>query len=786
MRWRKVLGDLAQYRLQLGLVVLVLALGISTVIAAMNARAILQREIAVSYASARSPDIALWIDRVDARQVAAVQREDGVAGVDARRVINSRIAARDGSWLPLRLVIRAEIPTGGLARTHLHGARLSADAAALFIDQSAETLVDTAAPLRLRKRSGETVIVPLAGLLHDTSVAPSTQERMVYGFATPALAAVLDYPTELDQLLVKMEYRDSVAGAAQLGNRIADALARDGPRPARVEVLPGAHPHAPLMNAMLRVLAVFTALGFACSAALAGYLMSALMRREVVQVGVMKALGARTGQVAAQYLALALPLALLAIAIGMLAGGALGRALAAYEMEVLNIDVASWAIPAALFWQELALAAAIPLVALALPIARAACLTPRAAIQDPGIILQPLSARLASRWLAIPGRVAATLAMRNVFRRPWRLLVMALALGAGGALLLTSKTNYQSLMGAIDASLAQDAHDAEVHLQRPGPSAELEAIAAAVPEAAIAEAWRRAGVSLARDAAPGNVQVEEKRFTLVGHPEGSRLFTARIVEGRAARAVASDEVVANRSLLQLHPELRVGSEVSIQFRERRAPVRIVGFVGQIGAPVVYAGFPAFDAVTGLGDSAYAVRARSREGVSPEALAAALDQAFLDARRAPAQVITRTMIRDSLDEHFQVVGGVVRMVALTAALVGALVLAATAAFNVIDRRREIGILRAVGARPRRILGLLCIEAGAIVALGIALAVGISLGLSRALLAAAERSLLRVQVPMQFSYEGLALLCGGALVIVATVAVVLAIMLRRPPREALAQL
>jgi putative ABC transport system permease protein len=106
--------------------------------------------------------------------------------------------------------------------------------------------------------------------------------------------------------------------------------------------------------------------------------------------------------------------------------------------------------------------------------------------------------------------------------------------------------------------------------------------------------------------------------------------------------------------------------------------------------------------------------------------------------------------------------------------------------VIDRRREIGILRAVGARPRRILGLLCIEAGAIVVLGIALAVAISLGLSRALLAAAERTLLRVQVPMQFSYEGLALLCCGALVIVATVALVLALMLRRPPRESLAQL
>lgn len=778
MRWRKVLGDLAQYRLQLALVVLVLAMGIAAVVAALNARAILEREIAASFASARVPDIALWVDRVEARQLATLEREQGVAGVGARRMINSRIAARDGSWLPLRLTIRAELPTAGLAATHAHRAPASNEGVALLIDQSGEALVETGQPIRLRKRDGTTLAVAFGGLLHDTSVAPSTQERMVHGFGTPALAAALDYGADLDQLLVKMEYRESTTAAVQLGNRLADVLAREGPRPARVEVLQATHPHGPLMNAMLRILGVFTAMAFVCSAALAGYLMSALMRRETVHVGVLKTLGARTHQVAAQYLALALPLAIVAVALAMPAGVALGRALAAYEMDVLNIDIASWEVPATLFWQELALAISIPLVALALPIARAARLTPRAAIQDPGITLPPLTARLAARWLAVPGRVAATMAMRNVFRRPWRLLVMALALGAGGALLLTSKTNYQSLMGAIDHSLAQDGHDAEVLLQRPGSSRELEAIAAALPEVALAEAWRRAGVTMAA------TEVEGQRFTLIGHPEASRLFTATVVEGRAPRSGSADEVVANRSLLQLYPGLQLGQPISIQFRERRVAMRLVGFVEQIGAPVIYAPFPAYDAVTALGDSAFAVRARARS-VTPEALAAALDQAFLDARRPPSQLITRTMIRDSLDEHFQVVGGVVRMAALTAVLVGALVLAATAAFNVIDRRREIGILRTLGARPPRILGVLCVEALAIVALSVGIAIGLSLALSRALLSAAERTLLRVQVPMQFSWEGLALLCGAGLVIAAAVAIVLAFMLRKPPRESLAQ-
>ena len=64
--------------------------------------------------------------------------------------------------------------------------------------------------------------------------------------------------------------------------------------------------------------------------------------------------------------------------------------------------------------------------------------------------------------------------------------------------------------------------------------------------------------------------------------------------------------------------------------------------------------PDFDAVTASGDDANAVRVKAR-GTSIDELANALDQAILQARLAPDQIISRAMIRDSLEEHFKVVG-----------------------------------------------------------------------------------------------------------------------------------
>jgi len=775
MRWRKVVGDLRAHRAQFGAVLAVLVLGIAGVIGALDARAILEREIAVTFESARVPDLALWLERVEPAQLARVAGEEGVVGVDARRVINTRVRAADGSWLPMRLTILDKVPPSTLGRLHDHENVRGAAESAIFIEQSGDGIVDArvSRTVKTRRTGGEQASLPFGGFVHDPAVAPSTQERIIYAFGTPATAERLGYGRELDQLLVKMEYRGLSGDAVAFATRLADKLAQSGPRPIRIELLPATHPHAGLMTAMLRILGVVAALAFVASAALTGYLVSAWMRREVRAVGIMKTLGARSWQVAAQYLALVLPLVATALAIAFPLGKILGRMFAGYEALVVNIDVASWSIPTSLLALELALAIAIPLFAMALPLVRAARMTPRSAIQDPGIAPPRIMARAAARVLALPN-LGWTLALRNVFRRPGRALLMLLALGSGGAVLVMSLTNYKSLVAAMDRTLAQQAHDVEVYLQRPATSAELEAIAANVREVEIAEAWRRAGVSIGPASA-------DARFVLVGYPEATRLFRLPIVEG--ARPKAPNEVLVTKALLDLQPALAPGKTVEVAFRERKAAVRISGFVEQIGTPAMYAPFAAFDAVTGLGDSAFAVRVKGNTS-DLDLLADRLDQAFLDQGRAPAQMTSKKILRDALIEHIEVVGGVMRTAAFAVALVGAIVLVATVIFNVAERRREVGILRAIGATPERIRAIFMVEAVSIMLAACGLATAGGLLLSRAMLNLAERTLLRVTVPTEFSLAAFGILVLGLLLVLAAIRAALGHALRAPAREALA--
>ncbi|HZE12829.1 MAG TPA: ABC transporter permease, partial [Chthoniobacterales bacterium] len=663
-QWRKIAGDFRERRLQIFLITIILILGIGGVVAALNARAVLAREIAKSYERANSADIVLWFDKVDPAIIELVRARPNVAAVESRATVFTRLAGKSGEWFPTRLTILRDFANQSVNLVHPDSGAWPATKDGIFIEQSGATLLGRVEnePLRVRTAAGEVVGVPMSGFVHDTAVAPSTQDRMIYGYATPAVISALGQKADLDQLLVRLKTRGSLSEVSEFADELSALLRTKNAAPLRVDALNNMHPHAMLMTAMLRVLEVLAAIAFVCSATLAACVISLWMRREVRQVGVMKTLGARSWQLARQYFALVVALVLVAVAVAFPIGAAIGRWVVKYHQTLLNIDVGDWNVPAGLIGKEFVVALAVPLLAMAFPIWRAARISPRQAIQDPGIIAPRGPIGITSRVVRMPGDRRWSFALRNSFRRPWRLALTLLALSAGGALLLTTHNNYESLMRVIDAALANRGHDIEVQLQRPAPAAQLEAVARAVPDVKIAEAFRRAGVNLVTDDS-GTVAVREgRRMLLCGYPIGTQLLRLPLREGQWPAAENAGEVVINRQVQEAARGLQVGSEMTIRFRERSTKVRIAGIVEEIGSPVIYAAFLTFENITKLGDSSVLVRVKARNG-REQLAAGALEQAFLDAHLPPALVNTQREFRASLDEHFSVVGTVMKMIAL---------------------------------------------------------------------------------------------------------------------------
>lgn len=780
-QWRKIAGDFRLHGVQIALIALVIALGTAGVVGALNARTILEREIDVSFGSAQVPDVALSVDRVEPAMLELVRTHEDVAEADARRTWMSRVAGTGDEWIGARLVVVSDLADQRVGRVHLHEGDWRGAEAGIYVEQSSWEMLGMklGAPLRIRTPGGGTATLPVAGLVHDPSVAPGFQERIIYLYLSPAAARRLGQEGATDQIVVRMKHRAS--GPARLLADLNEMFAEAGFAARRTDVLPAVHPHFVLMATMLRVLGILAAMAFVCSAALAAYVVALWMKREVRQIGIMKTIGATSGQLALQYLALVVPVVFVIALVSVPLGGWLGDALVRYNQHELNIDIASWSAPRSLLLAEIALAVAIPLAAMAFPVVRAARATAREAIHDPGITAQSAPRTTLSRFVLVPGSRQWTFALRNLFRRPWRLTITLVALTAGGGLMLAANFHFASLMGVVDRSLRAQAHDIQVQFRRPIEIARLEALLRDVPHVARAEAWQRANVRFGTTAGPdGSPSV--LRTLLTAYPDDTRLRTLPLVSGRWPEPGESDAVVINRAAREA-VGVSLGGTLTLEADNRPPrPVRVVGTFEEFQGAGLYANQRTFDAVAGARRTTAFLLVQAAPGRTDQ-LATDLDLAFIAANADAAAIDRRSDRRQVMEEHFLGVIGVANLVAIAAAALGGICLAAFASLNVLERVREIGVIRTLGAPPSRVTVLFMAESGAIALVSAGLALGLGVGVASFLNWLVETKAFKIGIPLVVDGGAVALLAAGGLLVVAGVWLPVSRLVRVSVREAL---
>jgi putative ABC transport system permease protein len=215
------------------------------------------------------------------------------------------------------------------------------------------------------------------------------------------------------------------------------------------------------------------------------------------------------------------------------------------------------------------------------------------------------------------------------------------------------------------------------------------------PGARQVEFWGGATAAVVRtDGSVGN------SFQLVAPAAGTGLMTALpVTAGRWLRPADRNALVVNQMVLSGEPEIRVGQTVRLRIGGRESEWRIVGTVNEMMTPpTAYANLDAFNELTGLGNSTgilvFQSQDRSRDGVA--ALTRNVE-ARLDATGIDVASATRLAdLREIIDNHLRILATFLVMMSILVLVIGGLGLASTLSINVLERRREIGVMRATGA------------------------------------------------------------------------------------------
>jgi putative ABC transport system permease protein len=448
-----------------------------------------------------------------------------------------------------------------------------------------------------------------------------------------------------------------------------------------------------------------------------------LVTEQVPVIGTMKAIGARGRQVLANYLTGVAVYGAAGTVLGLALGIGLGDLLYRYFAENLGMDPAMLQLGPSLFVIAAVVGLGVPLAAAVLPVYLGTRITVKQALTGYG--LSSGGRRRAGGWGMLVRRVfgflpqSFQLGLRSLFRRRTRALLTISALAISGAAFLAVQTTTSSWNAALGDVFASYRADVFATLDTPQPSAAIDARLSTVP-----------GIARTEPMSQTPVKTRWGMATLTGVVSDPVLYQRHVVAGRWLTAKDRNAVVISQDAAQ-RSGLKVGDSIDFHTDLSSAHWRVVGVASDLsrasGGGVLLATLPQANAFSNLpADYAQTMMIQSTSGrqADVDALARRVDRA-LGGTPAQATVQTAAQQIQRNQSVFTILYALFYSVVAIIALVGGIGLFNSLAMGVLERRREIGILRSMGATGARVAQVFWTEGVglALVAWAVAIAIGI---------------------------------------------------------------
>ena len=700
--WRKAIRDFWQERARTVLVVLAIALGISAFAAVLSSYAILTRELDRGYLETNPASAVLRVDSIDNDLVKAILENPEVSDAEPRRTIGGQIKAGPVQWRNLILFVVEDYGNIRVSKLVPESGAWPPATGEILIERDAFQVAKANIRDAVTVKTANGVETPLviSGSVHDVGQAQARMENIVYGYINLATLVQLGEEPRFDQLnILVAQNRFDEDHIRRVASDVEKLIEDRGHDVRRVDIpRPGKHPHSDLTGILLLAMSSFGLFVLVLSGIIVINLLTAMMASQVRQIGVMKAIGGTRSAVARIYFAQALFLGIAAVIVSIPLGILGSRALCQYMAMFLNFDINSFAVPIWVYLLVALAGVAAPVIAAAYPVWRGTAMPVRVALSDFGLSQTNFKTGSVDRAVAQIGGTFRLIAfaIRNSLRRRARFVLTLLTLAAGGLFFMSALNVRASMVNTLDRMFAARKSDLSVSLAHPY---KFEKIQKAVSNTA--------GVKRAEGWFTGEGSVGERRFGVVALPADTQLLDFDIIEGRKLTPQDTDAIVVNNALAGREPTMRVGETVALRIGAEEKTWRVVGIAREAFAPSAVGYIP----LTGMVNS-LRLAVDNADPDSIGALKTELDR-NLEAEGIRARgSSTKSESRFGFDQHMVMIYVFLIVMSVIVGGVGGLGLMTTMSLNVLERRREMGVMRALGATPR-IVWLMIVAEGVVI-------------------------------------------------------------------------
>jgi putative ABC transport system permease protein len=768
-RWRKVLRDIWSNKLRTLLVVLSIAVGVFAVGTIATSRIILRRDLNQKYLAVNPSSAILSMSSFDDDLVAMIRGMPEVAQVEGRRSVRARVRIGTNRWREINLFVIPDYHTMQVDIVQPEQGAWPPPPRELLIERVSLGLVNAQLgdTVLIEMPDGKQRSIRIAGLTHDINRPPAPFTGTADGYITFDTLAWLGQPRTYNQLRFTVRNTgDDIERIKHVANQVRNKVERSGSAVGFMWLPPpGKHPADQYVQPMLLILGMLGMLALFLSGFLVVNTTNALLAHQVRQIGVMKTVGGRTGQLVRMYLGTVTIFGGLALVVAVPLGALGARGLTSYAASQLNFDIASYSIPYSVLALELVVALLVPLLAALYPVIAGARVTVREAISSYGLRNGDFGHSFMDRWLEQVRGLSRPLllSLRNTFRRKGRLALTLTTLTLAGAIFVAVFSVRASLLGTLDGALRYWNYDVEVNFNRSYRVEQLEREALSVPGVVAVEGWDIRNTHRLR---PDGT--ESDNIVLLALPAATHMLKPTLLEGRWLLPEDENAVVINTDLRSDEPDINVGDQIVVRIDGHESAWRVVGLAqGVLAGPFVYVNAPYFGRTVGEVGRAGRVQVvtEQHDEATQNAVATALSDKFEQAGMRVRSTETTSESRSRTELQFNILVVFLLIMAGLLAIVGGLGLMGTMSINVLERTREIGIMRAIGASTGAILQIVIVEGMVIGLLSWLMGSILALPLGKIMSDAVGVSFLQAPLSYTFSFEGALLwLCAALLLAV----------------------
>lgn len=713
IRINKVIRDIIEEKTGTIIVLIAMVLGTFSVALLTSSNEILNKNLKDNYLKTNPASFTLIVNDTTQATENTISKIEEIKAFEQRSKIPARFKTYDNKWLPMWLFIVNDFDSVNISKFWIDKGKLPLKINEIGIERAFRkmTVIEPGYKYDIIIPGKNPVSMLVSGKIYDPGLAPSWMENMLYGYIGKNTANSLGISSiQKEFQCVIKQNRYDMQTIEKVVIKTKALVESKGIKVIRTEILtPGEHPHESQMKSLMFLLQMFGILILILSSSLIINMINSIMNKQIRQIGIMKAIGASNFQVISIYVSFVMILALIANIIAIPVGYHCGVWYSGFVAGLLNFNIFNPELNFHTYVFLIGLGICLPILISLYPIIKTSKTTIQKSLNDFGVEETNISSNILSKL-----RLSSIIqyGIKNTFRQKVRLFITLSVLVLGGAIFITSFNIRNSANETVRNMFDGVEYDFQLQLSKNYPTEVLDSCLQKLKYIKNYDYMQSYKITVQN--ANG---LESESFSLRTVSSGTSFYYLDIIKGVNLKKNLPG-VVINNMLLGKLDNYSIGSKIKIKLNDKIIETKIIGINRDLFVPPTM--YIDNDYLVGLNNLTKSsnivfIKVDLNKTSGSSDYSTYLEKVFSEKSVNINIIYNKETFKKAVVDHLVVIMSMLILMTILLLIVGGLGLSTTMGINVVERKRELGVLRAIGVNDKNMYRILLFE-------------GISIGLS----------------------------------------------------------